>query len=140
MKVLFCTSNNISSRLIRWVTWSSWSHVAIIDGDEVIEAVWPRVRVAPLADVLNSHTNYTVVNIPCPDEEAAISWALSQVGKPYDLFGMLGLGFNRDWQDDSKWWCSEFVTGGALNGRNQLFRDGLLHRINPQHLWMLNFN
>ena len=139
MKILFCTSNKIGARGIRLVTWSDWSHVAIIDGDEGIEAVWPMVKITSLAEVLASHTDYCVVDIPCQNEEAALAWARSQVGKPYDLLGMLGLGFHRDWQNDSDWWCSELVTRAAMNGGNKLFRDGLLHRITPQHLWMLNY-
>ena len=48
MRVLLCTTDKIGSRIIRAVTWSRWSHAAIIDGDEIIEAVWPRVRVSSL--------------------------------------------------------------------------------------------
>ena len=45
MKVLFCTSNKIGAVLIRGVTWSKWSHVAILLGDgTVVEAVYPKVR------------------------------------------------------------------------------------------------
>ena len=32
-----------------------------------------------------------------------IAAARSQVGKPYDLWGVLGLGFKREWQDDESW-------------------------------------
>ena len=38
MRVLLCTTDKIGSRIIRAVTWSRWSHAAIIDGDEIIEA------------------------------------------------------------------------------------------------------
>ena len=49
MRVLFCTSKLPGAAIIRAVTWSDWSHVAIIDGEEVIEATWPAVRITPLA-------------------------------------------------------------------------------------------
>ncbi|MFA6903334.1 MAG: YiiX/YebB-like N1pC/P60 family cysteine hydrolase [Gallionellaceae bacterium] len=139
MKIIFCTSNKIGARLIRAVTWSDWSHVGIINGDEVIEAVYPRVKATPLHEVIANHTRYCIVDIPCPDEAAAIKAALSQIGKIYDLKGMLGLGINRDWQDDSKWWCSELVAWAILQGGLRIFRDGVMHRITQQHLFMLNF-
>lgn len=47
MRVLFCTSKLPGAVLIRAITWSDWSHVALIDGEEAIEATWPAVRVAP---------------------------------------------------------------------------------------------
>lgn len=139
MKVLFCTSSKIGARLIRAVTWSDWSHVAILDGGHVIEAVLPEVRSTPIHRVLAKHTRHTIVEVPVPDEGAALRAARSQIGKPYDLFGMLGLGLHRDWQQDTDWWCSELVAYAIERGGLSVFRDGVLHRINPQHLWMLNF-
>jgi uncharacterized protein YycO len=139
MRVLFCTSDRVAARWIRGVTWSDWSHVGILDGAEVIEAVCPTVRVAALEDVVAAHTRWSVVDIPCPDEAAAIAAARAQVGKPYDLAGMLGLAFNRDWQEDDRWWCSELVAFVAKAGGLDLYRDGTMHRITPQHLWMLNY-
>jgi hypothetical protein len=139
MRVLFCTSDKIGARAIRGVTWSDWSHVAIIDGDDVIEAVWPEVRCTLLAEVIASHSEHCIIDIPCPDDAAGIAWARAQIGAPYDLIGMLGLGLNRDWQDDTRWWCSEHATGALLAAGRQVFREGMMHRITPQHLWMLNF-
>lgn len=139
MKIIFCTSNKIGAQSIRVITWSDWSHVGIIIGDEVIEAVYPRVKATPLREVIANHTRYCIVDIPCPNDAAAINAALSQIGKLYDLKGMLGLGINRDWQDDRKWWCSELVAWVILQGGLRIFRDGVMHRITPQHLFMLNF-
>ena len=138
MKIIFCTSNGISSRIIRGITWSEFSHVAVIDGDEVIEAVYPHVRVTPLADIIARHSRCAIVEIPC-DEKAAILAARSQIGKPYDLKGMIGIGINRDWQDDGQWWCSELVAWAIASGGNKLYRDEFMHRVTPQHLWLPNF-
>ena len=137
MRVLLCTTDKIGSRLIRAVTWSRWSHAAIIDGDEIIEAVWPRVRVSPLADALVSHTRWVIIDIPVADEALAIAAARSQVGKPYDLWGVLGLGIKRNWQEDDAWWCSELIPWAAKQAGTDLFRPEALRRITPEHLWML---
>jgi len=137
MRVLLCTTDKIGSRIIRAVTWSRWSHAAIIDGNEIIEAVWPRVRVSSLAWAIETHPRWTVIDIPVADESAAIAAARSQIGKPYDLWGVLGLGLKRQWQDDDAWWCSELIPWAAKQGGTDLFRPDALRRITPEHLWML---
>ena len=138
MKIIFCSSNTIGSKLIRMVTWSKHSHVALVNGDEVIEATYPKVKVTPLNEILSKHTNCVIVDIPC-DDNKAIEAAKSQIGKPYDLKGMLGLAFNHDWQDDGQWWCSELVAWALSQGDAKLFRDEVMHRITPQDLWKLNY-
>lgn len=137
MQVVFCTSNKPGSLLIRAITWSRWSHVAIVLGDQVIEAVWPHVRVRPLADLLKDHPVHVVVDLPCRSETAARDALHSQIGKPYDLSGMFGLALHRDWQEDDRWWCSELVAWAFDQGGSPLFRPEAMHRVTPEHLWMI---
>lgn len=137
VKILFCTSQKIGAVAIRAVTWSSFSHVAIIDGDEVIEATWPAVRVAPLAEVIAAHSAHAIVELPCRDPQAVIAAAASQIGKPYDYTAILGLGLRRDWQEEDAWFCSELVAWAFQHAGEPLFRAECLRRVTPQHLWML---
>ena len=138
MRVLFCTSQLPGALLIRAVTWSDWSHVALIDGDDAIEATWPAVRVAPLSDVIAAHSSHVIVDLPCRSSTDAILAARSQVGKPYDLTALFGLLMHRDWQEDDRWFCSELVAWAFDQGGSPLFRPEAMHRITPQHLWMLS--
>lgn len=137
MKILLCTSSLVGAAAIRAVTWGKYSHAAIIDGDEVIEAVYPCVRKAKLSDVIQNHTNYLVVDIACTNEGAAIAAARSQIGKPYDWTALFGLLLHRDWQEDDSWFCSELVAWAFQQAGSPLFRPEAMHRITPQHLWML---
>lgn len=137
MRALFCTSQLPGAVLIRGITWSEWSHVALVDGDEAIEATWPAVRVAPLAEVIAAHSAHVIVDLPCCDPAAAIAAARSQAGKPYDLTALFGLLMHRDWQEDDRWFCSELVAWAFAQGGTPLFRPEAMHRITPQHLWML---
>ena len=41
ISLLFSTSRHPMSTVIRVCTWSSWSHFALIGGNEVIEATVP---------------------------------------------------------------------------------------------------
>ena len=124
--------------MIRAITWSPWSHVAIIDGSEVIEAVYPQVRIASLAETIARHSAHAISEFPCADPDAAIKAARSQVGKPYDLTALFGMALHRDWQEDDSWFCSELVAWSIAQGGTSLFRVDALRRVTPQHLWMLN--
>lgn len=138
VSLLFSTSRHPMSAVIRACTWSSWSHVALIDGDEVIEATAPAgVRRFPVVQAIDHAKRVQIVDLPCRDPQAVISAADSQIGKPYDYTAVLGLGLHRDWQEDDAWFCSELVAWAFAQAGESLFRGEVLRRITPQHLWML---
>ena len=41
--------------------------------------------------------------------ERAYRWALTQDGKPYDYSAISGIALDRDWHDESRWFCSELI-------------------------------
>ncbi len=139
VRLLFSTTGNPFSALIRAATWSRWSHVAIIDdGDMVIEAAALHgVRRVPFVDAINRAADAALVELPSPDPAAVIAAAASQIGKPYDYTAILGLGLRRDWQQDDAWFCSELVAWAFDAAGHPLFRPDSLRRVTPQHLWML---
>lgn len=139
MKIAFFRGNTLASLLIRLVTWSNWSHVALVDGDEVIEAVRKGVRATKLARVIAAHSACQIVEFPVGDEVAAaiIQAARSQIGKPYDVTALVGMLAHRDWQNGDRWFCSELAAWSFAHAGAPLFRPGALYRVTPQHLWML---
>jgi hypothetical protein len=152
MKLLFCNSNLIGSWIIRKLTFSQWSHVAIVDGDYVIEAVWPRVRRVPLAHVIETHRDHEFAEIDVPlghielfpadidvdFESIAMSFAESQIGKLYDLRALFGLITpTRDWERPEEWDCAELVAAAINAGsRKPIFRDKA--RVTPQMLYLMS--
>ena len=138
VKLLFCTSQKIGAVAIRAVTWSKYSHVALLDGDEVIEATWPAVRVAPLAEVIAAHSAHVIVDLPCHSPAEVIKAARSQVGKPYDWKALVGFLMHRDWEDPHAWFCSEIVPWAIHQSGHALFRPSVMRRVTPQHLWMVS--
>lgn len=136
--LMFSTADTAFSALIRATTWSSWSHVALVDGDSVIEAsVFKGVRRVSLADAVRRVKSIQLVELPCRDPAAVIAAAASQIGKPYDYAGVLGLGFRRNWQDDDAWYCSELIAWAFSAASEPRFRADAVRRITPEHLWML---
>ncbi len=104
MKLLFCTSDLPASVAIRVLTWSDWSHVAIIDGDEIIEAVWPRVKVSKLDNVQKWYKRWAVAEIKTRNDAEIIKAARSQVGKPYDIGAIFGFVARRNWEKTNKYY------------------------------------
>ena len=138
VNLLFSTSRHPMSGVIRACTWSRWSHVALIDGDEVIEATAPDgVRRFPVVQAIDHAKRGQIVSLPCRDPEAVIAAAASQLGKPYDYTAVLGIGLHRDWQEDDAWFCSELLAWAFERAGEPLFRAEVMRRVTPEHLWML---
>lgn len=138
MKLLFTKRNILGSLLIRTVTWSDWSHVEIMlpDGYLIGAAAPHGVIESRYEDRIAQAASAATMEFPC---HAPLFWFLSQLGKPYDWFGVAGLGLHRDWQEEDKWFCSEFACRAVKEGGLELFQSGVMKRITPQHLWMLNY-
>lgn len=138
LQLLFSANCDPISALIRAATWSRWSHVSVVDGNSVIEAVaFHGVQRVPLMEAINRSKDWALVALPCVDPAAVIAAAASQIGKPYDYTAILGLGLHRDWQEEDSWFCAELVAW-SFNALGQpLFRSECMHRITPPHLWML---
>lgn len=138
IQLMFSTTNKPFSAVIRAATWSRWSHVALVSGNHVIEATaWSGVRQVSKAHAVNQTADYCLVDLPARSPDSIIDAARSQLGKPYDWTGILGLGFHRNWQEDDSWFCSELVAWAAAESGETWFRAEATRRITPQHLWML---
>lgn len=137
VKLLYSRSHHPSSAGIRLATWGEFSHVAQIDGDRIIEAVFrPGVREASLDSAIARASHWAIVEYDHRNPDGMIAAVRSQIGKPYDKLGALGLGLHRDWQDDNAWWCSELLPWAAAQAGDPWFMPQVMHRITPQHLWM----
>lgn len=139
VKLIFCTNpRNPLSWAIRACTWSRWSHVAIIDGESIIESVALKgVIESHISDRIHKDSRWRIAELPCDDPAAVIACARSQIGKPYDYTAVVGLGLHRVWKDADSWFCSELVAWAFDSAGLPLFRADALQRVTPQHLWML---
>lgn len=137
IQLLYTRSHHLSSAAIRLATWGDFSHVAQIDGPKVIESVFrDGVREDSLDNAIARASRWAIVEYRHRNPAAMIAAARSQIGKPYDKTGALGLGLHRDWQDDDAWWCSELIPWAAAQAGEPWFQSKAIHRITPQHLWM----
>lgn len=111
------------SWLIRWMlprsrfTLSQSSHGYIHDCDDpdkFYDAVlFSGVREVDRKTMLRGTTIVRTISFTVPNPEAGMEFVKNQVGKKYDLNGAvgLGLGVDRDWNEDDCWHCYELIAG-----------------------------
>lgn len=144
VRVLFTRRHHPGSVAIRLATWSLWSHVDLLLDEpgpaaRLVGAVAPAgVKEALLATRLAHASRAAIVEFPVQNPQAVLDVATSQIGRPYDWLGCAGIALrNRDWQEPDSWFCSELVAYAFGQAGEPLFRDDMVSRITPQHLWML---
>lgn len=136
VSVIFTRTNTVLSFLLQMFLWSPWSHCAIIDGNEIIEAAAKHgVRRRLLAELIAESSKYEILDFVCDDPSKIHEAASNQIGKPYDWFGAIGLGIHRNWQDQNKWFCSELVAWAFHSAGYSLFRVEPW-RITPRDLFI----
>lgn len=138
VRLLFSTTNLPLSILIRARAGGLYSHVALIDGDEVIEAAAGHgVRPYPLDAAIARASRAAIMSVRCANPAAVLATARSQIGKRYDWTGIAGIGLNRDWQDDGAWFCSELAAWSFQQCAVPLIRSDAVHQVTVQNLWVL---
>lgn len=142
MKIIFTTNNLPISVAIRFLTASDFHHCGVIFDccDHVVyEASFARgVHCRHISDYAKSD-KYAIVDFPLQKEKDALEFAESQIGKPYDFAGVIGLMAQRHWEDPERWYCSEFVAAVANAGGTPIVRSGVAG-VHPRDLWMMPLN
>lgn len=135
MYLIFGRNHHIGSLAIRLGTISRWSHCGIIDGDYVIESVFPNgVTKTHINDFVKRYTCVEVCKLPVFDNLKAMELARTTKGK-YDIKGAvssilpLRSGFLND---KDKWFCSEHVA--YCSG---MFRDSFISGITPNDVYIV---
>lgn len=141
MTLLFTRRRHLGSWLIRMVTWSDYSHVDIVlGGGMLIGATAPHgVRLSRLEDRLSKASKAVMMDISRDLTNPVFDFLFSQMAKPYDWLGVLGIGLHRNWQEDTRWSCAELAAKTLSVAGHNPFDDKFQHRITPQDLLMLKF-
>ena len=144
MKLILCRNKSYPSKLIQKVTWSRWSHVGIVDGDVVIEAIGiPPLSLilvllglkrnhislggvveTPIKDFINRYKTHRVVYI-----EGSIEKARSCIGMEFDAWGILGIKVKRQIHCSNKMFCSKLVAYAAYEYRDRFIYTATVQKI-----------
>lgn len=139
VKVIFSRRAQLGSLLMRVFMWSAWSHCALVDGDQVIEAaMFHGVRERPLADFQADASKWEIIEIPCADPAAVIAAARDRIGKGYDWLGVLALLLHVEMQETTMDFCSKLVAEAFQEGGTPLFRVEAW-RIMPRDLYIRTY-
>lgn len=129
IRIEFSRSSTVFARLVQGATWSRWSHVAIVH---------PHWNSRILSSVIGAGVGFEKAAPPwqrqrfwvdAPPE--VFDYAESQIGKPYDLMGAIGIALHRDWRSDDSWFCSELVAWAFEKAGVPLLRTDNIDRITP---------
>jgi hypothetical protein len=152
--IRFSTQKDLISGAIRAFTWSTVSHVDIelpaglkyadnrvtLRGDLVgarfnqDKGLSKGVSVRP-HDYNNVSREIYMQTRTSPDLDAKVyAAALSQVGKPYDLSGIINFALHRDWRETDSWFCSELVAWAFEQAGYKLLNTPDVNRITPRDL------
>lgn len=133
--LIFARGRSVRSYAIRIRYQSRWSHVAIVIGDMVHEAMHPDgVVKTPLQEFKD---RYGDGNWEIATAYAEPGWQLrasSLLGLEYDFWGAFGIGIGtRKLDNPDALWCSHHV--GIILGT---LRPERLNRLAPEHLWIVS--
>lgn len=108
--LVFTTSDAWVDRLIRVVSWSPWSHVGLLTDHQTFLESAPSLGVKESPWIVRVRQFTRVVAVPLPttfNARVVTQRCRSQIGKPYDYWGVLGASHAPD-----KWYCSNLMTWG----------------------------
>lgn len=134
VRVALFRGRGILSALIRWQTWSNYSHAALVLPDGSIVEAWhrgPGVRKKQLTDMKGVDI-FSVKGLTAEQSKIAKGFALDQIGQKYDYFGVLRFLNRRKVSDNGKWFCSELVYAAFKEaGVHLLSKDTDPSRVSP---------
>jgi hypothetical protein len=135
LQLAFTASNSPFSWLIRFFTWSPYSHVDFYDQEAgiLIGAIPLKGVVArPAEKVFRDSSKVAIYEVDV-DSEVVSSIIRREIGKSYDWSAIFGFLFKRDWEKPDRWECSELVSYCVLKAGKVLFNERL-NRITPRDL------
>lgn len=146
IKIIFASDSGWVSYSIRRITWSRYSHCAIVDGDYIIEAqgrsalsvilvvLGLRKNSTKLGGVVRTHIddfkkNYSEIRYAYIDGD--IDLARDMVGNTaYDSLGLIGLWINRRIDCSKCMTCSKLIWVSCPT----VFRKSFANRATPQRI------
>lgn len=137
-RIRFISNSDWVSSTIRRVTRSLWSHTEIIldDGSYLGAHYDGGVQIRPSNYCSPLREKRYSIRLPAEQVAQIISFAHSQVGKKYDISDIFGILFNRNWDNPSRWICSELVAASAYAGGLYLLNvdPKMVNKITPEML------
>ena len=128
--VEFSDTGSIPGNAVKLFTWSWAPHVDFVLPDGSLLGARPSCGVAVVARAPARRVERFEVDAP----DAVLANARSQVGRPYDWAGVLGVALHRDWRATDSWFCSELIAWAFAEAGYPILRSDTVDRITPRDL------
>lgn len=121
IRIQFVAGTDAGAHLIAWFGGGApFSHVdSILPDGRLLGSRSDVVGGAPAGVQIRDpgyvgHNKTLRIDVPADDAMTAAyhGFLASQLGKPYDIEGILGFIAGRNWHDPSAWFCSELAAAG----------------------------
>lgn len=112
VRIALFRGRGLMSALIRWQTWSDYSHAAIVLPDGSIIEAWQGLGAGVRRKWIEDWEGIDVFDVDWLSEKTSKdveSFARTQIGKRYDYLGVLRFLNRRQIVSNGKWFCSELV-------------------------------
>lgn len=129
------TTNDISSRLIRYGTWSDYSHVDFVLPNGQLLGAHLNGGVQAREPNYETFTKKLRAVVDAPDH--VLVAAMSQIGKKYDWTAITDFVTRkkRNWREDDSWFCSELVAWAFEIARFPILNTAVdMWRITPRDI------
>ena len=125
--------------VIRAWTWAEYAHVGFTLADGRVLDATPQLGVAVHTPLHMPRLAEFRVDAPPEVLRAAVAYAGSQLGKPYDWRAVLGIGLHQDWRCEDRWFCADLVAAAFERAGYPLLHADHLGRVTPRDLLLSPF-
>lgn len=133
------------SNVMAFFTYGKWTHVAIVNGDQVIESSAignPKgVRMVSLSDFMEKHPGTILRAMPAQDPDAIWRFCESKIGEGYDWLWVFSYAFRLKLENRNKWTCSELLCAAYKETNDPLYEamsaGNGCHSASPRDQFML---
>lgn len=116
----FVGAADLGGSLINWFDHGPFAHVDSVLSDGTLlgarSDVWANVpagvQLRPADYMPFKNPVRASLEAPQTVVDAYYAFLLDQVGKPYDMTGIVGFAVGRDWRNPNAWFCSELAAAG----------------------------
>lgn len=135
IKLKFSASDGVVSRVVRWFTWSKWSHVeAIISDGTIISADSTKNSVVNIENKPVKYSRVVYISVTKDQRNKFEAFLRQQLGYKYDFYGIISFIIRRDIEARKRWFCSELIVAAlaAAGIIKPLYIPG---RWTPDDVW-----
>jgi hypothetical protein len=139
LSLIFARGHSLGSWLLRVLGNSRWSHVAVVDGDHVIEArAWHGVVRTPMVEFLARCSAVERLDVECPNPGAGLEYARSRIGCGYAWRRLLALLLHvRLPHNDGAEYCADLAEDAIEAAGRPRIRPDRRHRLTVEHCYMV---